>query len=167
MTAVSPLVFGACQLCARLAPWVLLGPGLIVVAVGAGHLLHIDWWQIAIEGAVGALGALGYAAWAASLDWHGLVRRPRRPWRVACDQRSLSVHAERLETAVPLERIQSAHVVVDGGWDALKGVEEECLVLRVRGAPRISLPGSSTGYEQVRERLAEVMPVGTVEVGVE
>ncbi len=167
MRAVSPLVFSLWQRGTSLGVWLLL-PGMLMGVVALlPRSLHVTWLELAIAGVFGGAGALGYAAWAMSNDWNGLVRTPRSPWRVSFDGTTLKVQSSSLGTDIPLARIRSACVVADGSWETLKGVEDECMVLQLRGALQISIPGSSEGFERVRGALDAAIGVGFKELGVE
>lgn len=167
MRTVSPLVFSLWQRGTSLGVWLLLPGVLLGVAVLLPRSLHVTWLEMAVAGIVGGAGALGYAAWAMSNDWNGLVRTPRTPWRVSFDGTTLNVQSSSLRTAIPQGRIRSACVVAEGSWETLKGVEDECLVLQLRGALQISIPGSSEGFEGVRGALDAAIGVGFKELGVE
>ncbi|MFO0602618.1 MAG: hypothetical protein U0324_05555 [Polyangiales bacterium] len=167
MRTVSPLVFSLWQRATSLGVWLLL-PGVVMAVVALlPRSLNVSWLELAVAGITGGAGALGYAVWAMSNDWNGLVRTPRTPWRVSFDGATLNVQSSHLGTAIPRARIRSACVVAEGSWETLKGVEDQCLVLQVRGALQISIPGSSEGFEGVRGALDAAIGVGFKELGVE
>ena len=167
MRTVDPLIFSIWQRGTSLGPW-LLSLGLIIgIVISLQRFLNVSWLEIAAEGVVGAVGTIGYVAWAVSNDWNGLVRTPRRAWNVSFDGLILSVKSNHLKTDIPLECIRSACIVAEGSWDTLKGVEDMCLVLQVRNALQISVPGSSEGFYEVRRALDALIGVGFRELGVD
>lgn len=165
MRRVSPLTFSVWQRATTLGVWLLLPVILVGGAAVLGAFIRVRWWEVALTGLFSGGLALGYLAWGLSNDWHGLVRRPRTPWQVSFEGARITLRTGRFETVIPVERVRAAWVVAEGSWETMKGVEDECLVLRVRGALQVSVPGSSVGYDTVRSALAERMDVGLRDLG--
>lgn len=163
---VRPTMFALLQRCATFAPWMftaaLIGGAMWLMRAATGSWLGS---VLLFAGAGGA--AIGYAAWAIECDWHGLTRIPRHAWRVAMSGANIHIRTRWLETVVPVDLVTSAEIVADGGWDGMKGIEEQCLVLRIASAPIISIPGSSVGFDEAVAGLRDVVRIRFRELGAE
>lgn len=105
--------------------------------------------------------ALGYLAWWLSLHSKGILSTPKHPWTLTFEADTVSIKTSRRFTRVPKDAIDAATVIWDDNWDKMKGLEEKCLALDLHGGLRILIPGSSSGFEEVVERLQSQMTVKT------
>ena len=157
--------FAMLQRCKAFAPWIFM----VALVAGAMWFLHgkgRSWLEVGgllIGGGAG----IGYMAWAMENDWHGLIRTPRYPWRIALQGSAILLRTHWLETAIPLDRVVRAEIVVDGSWEQMRGVEDRCRVLRLMDAPRLSIPGSAVGFEDVLAGLRTVLRINFSELGVD
>lgn len=107
--------------------------------------------------------ALVYLGVYVSLMARGLTTVPRRPWVVDCVGRTIVIEA-RLRTVIPLDTLHTVTLVVDDTWDHLRDMEEACLILELHDRTRIIIPGSSTGFADLRTTLASQHALTTVVV---
>jgi polyferredoxin len=105
--------------------------------------------------------ALGYLAWWLSLHSKGILSTPKHPWTLTFDADTVSIRTLRRFTCVPKTSIHAATVIWDDNWDKMKGMEDKCLAIDLRGGLRILIPGSSSGFEEVVECLKSQMAVQT------
>lgn len=160
---VHPTAFALLQRCAAFAPWAF-SAALIAWVPWFIQGASRSWLGTALLFLAAGGGVIGHAVWAMENDWHGLIRTPRHSWRVTMRYASIVVETHWLDTIVPLDRVVSAEIVTDGSWEQLRGVENHGLVLRLAGATIISIPGSSTGFEEVVTGLSKVVRVHSREL---
>jgi hypothetical protein len=150
----------------------IFAPTVITLALAAWFLAWFARWQhlstfdMVFGFGVGSLSILGYAIWAIANDWHGLVRVPRKKWTIHLDEGAILLRTKRLQTRIATSSVTEAHLVRDGSWETLRGVEDVCLVLKLAGWLSISVPGSSDGYAELLEKIRERHTVETLELEV-
>lgn len=137
----------------------------LALLFGAGNRPLLD--TLAALGWIVAAGGmpLVYAAWIGSMIASGLMFKPDVAWSVTCENDIVTVSTPRFSTHVPLDAVASFTQVWEDPWEAIKGMEERCLVMRLRGwRGRIVVPGSSVGYGATITAISATRPIGSREL---
>lgn len=159
-----PTTFALVQRCVTFAPlffYALLVSGAMWLIQRASG----SWMGTLLLFVTAGGGAIGYGAWLMECEWNGLIRTPRHPWRVALQDSNILVRTHRLTTTIPVDCVVSAEIVVDGSWDQMKGIEQQCLVLHFASSPIISIPGSTKSFDKIVAGLREIVRIRFRELG--
>jgi len=164
--AISPVAFARRRRLAIWAPWaslmlVVLGLAWLLAGFAFRRLsiLHVLAAAFSLLAAGGI--PLIYAAGWMEMLYNGMVPTPRRPWLVEARDGAVHIAAGKNTVVVPLSDVEGATLVVDDSWDRMRGMEDLCLVLRLRRGGPLSVPGSSEGFAEL---LAAVRRAMTVDV---
>lgn len=162
-TTVSPTAFAVRQLLLAWTPWIILAAIVVGLGVGAAtltggstiaHVLGV----VVLLVATGGIALMYAAAWMHML-YRGMIPTPRSPWRVELTGSAVRIASGTRATAIPLAELASVTLLEDDSWDQMNGIETRCLVLRRRRGARVSIPGTSHGFNELLASLRRLRDV--------
>jgi hypothetical protein len=107
---------------------------------------------------------VGYIGWRGSAHGHGVVAKQKYKWTTRIAQGCVVIEANYFRTMIPIQHIMAAQLVSDEDWGRSTLQEYFCLVMKLRGCPLISVPGSSSGFHEMLEALRQTIPVEILEM---